>query len=59
VLAHGRGVDPRFLASVLNPTRERPREDFEVLLGVQGLDPNRLRALVTVAALKRPSRLAS
>jgi uncharacterized protein len=44
-------VSPRFLAKVLTTTYENPPEDFEALLGVQGLGPKTLRALALVAEL--------
>jgi hypothetical protein len=44
-------VNPRFLAKVLTTTYEHPPENFEALLGVQGLGPKTLRALALVAEL--------
>jgi uncharacterized protein len=44
-------VNPRFVEKVLVQTYERPPEDFESLLGVQGLGPKTLRALALVAEL--------
>jgi hypothetical protein len=44
-------VNPRYLNTVLERTYEQPPEDFEALLGVQGLGPKTLRALALVAEL--------
>jgi hypothetical protein len=44
-------IAPRHLQKVLVQTYERPPEDFESLLGVQGLGPKTLRALALVAEL--------
>jgi hypothetical protein len=44
-------IEPRHLRKVLLETYENSPEDFEALLGVQGLGPKTLRALALVAEL--------
>ena len=44
-------IHPRHLEKVLVSTYETPPENFEALLGVQGLGPKTLRALALVAEL--------
>jgi hypothetical protein len=44
-------VNPRYLEKVLVSAYENPPENFEVLLGVEGLGPKTLRALALVAEL--------
>jgi uncharacterized protein len=44
-------IQPRHLRKVLESTYESPPENFEALLGVQGLGPKTLRALALLAEL--------
>jgi hypothetical protein len=50
LIAHA-DVNPHYVEKVLVRTYENPPEDFESLLGVQGLGPKTLRALALVAEL--------
>jgi hypothetical protein len=59
-------VAPRYLEKILLKTYERAPEDFETLLGIEGVGPKTLRALAlaselvhgTPASLRDPARFA-
>ena len=59
-------VDTRYLSKILLKTYERPPEDFETLLGMDGVGPRTLRALSlaseliygTTASTRDPARFA-
>ena len=59
-------VDSRYLAKILLKTYERAPEDFETLLGIEGVGPRTLRALAlaseliygTPASTRDPARFA-
>ena len=59
-------VDTRYLSKILLKTYERAPEDFETLLGIEGVGPKTLRALAlaseliygTHASTRDPARFA-